>query len=53
MGPSRLQYVLGSEGPKLWSEEPEQDQIAISPVHETILAGTSLDVEAQSMEHPF
>jgi len=42
----------GSEGPKLTSEEAEEDQIAISTVHEAILAGTSLGSKAQSPKHP-
>lgn len=42
----------GSEGPKLTAEKSQEDQIAISTVHEAILAGTSLASKTQSTEHP-
>lgn len=40
-----------SEWPKLSADDSEEDQIAISTVHETMLAGTSLGSKAQSTEH--
>lgn len=40
------------EGAELSAEKSEEDQIAISVVHEAILTGASFSPEAQSSEHP-